>query len=411
LLALAATPGLVFLFPELFHLHGQLRVEAMVLVVLSGVDLAIGIPANTFGATLIGFQRYDLVNAISLGTAVARAAAWTAILAAGGGLIAIGAAAIALNILAETASYLLVRRHVGDRPIKRRNFDRALIRPILGMSGWIAVADFGVLLIARLDLIIVGLIAGAAQAGVYAVGAKLASLSNEFTAPAVSVFLPHASDLSASDDRESMRETLYVGTRIAVAIATPLTVVLAVLAKPALHAWVGRGFEDAGLVVVYLSVSVLLASMTMTGGAILRGMGDVKVPALIRLFEGTVNVGLSVALGLKMGMIGVALATLISTAVAQVLRLPYFCRRLQASLVSLSVAAGRGTVIAGLLALGVGFLCRGFSLDDTAEVFAAGCATIATYALIMVPLGLSREERRGLLGFVARQLGGEPAQG
>jgi O-antigen/teichoic acid export membrane protein len=337
--------------------------------------------------------------------------AWAAILALGGGLIAIGTAAIVLHVFSEVAMYFVAGRLLAGRAIERRNFDRTLVRPLLSLSGWLAVAQFGGVLIARLDTAIVGVVAGVPQAGIYAVGAKLASLSGRFTFPAVSVFFPYAADLAASGDENAIREAVYTGTRIALGIATPLTIAAALLAKPALRVWVGPGFDDAALVVVYLSAALLLGTLSGTGISILRGMGDAKIPALIVLLEGAVNLGLSVGLGLSMGMVGVALATLIASGLSQAVRLPYVCRRTGVSLVSLLHAVGRTNLVPGAVALSLGLVLRGLRLSGIVEVFAAGCAIVATYTLVMLVTGLSPEERRGLFAFVARRVDVNPPAG
>ena len=134
--------------------------------------------------------------------------------------------------------------------------------------------------------------------------------------------------MSAAGDRDGLRKTFLTGTRIVIAIALPLTIGLVVLARPLLHLWVGRGFAAAVPVVVCLAATTTIWTLSGAGVYVLRGMGDVRRPALIDSFEAVLNLSLSIALGLALGLKGVAIATLIAAAVTRLgFMLPYVCRQ------------------------------------------------------------------------------------
>jgi len=407
---LLAAPGLAFLFPVLFHVSADLKLAAMILVALSVVDLAVAIPADTFGSALSGFQRFELLNATLTATAVAQAVAWTVILYLGGGLIAIGVAGVSLSLASQFARYAIVRFLCAGPPLRRRYVDRSLLKPLMSMSGWIALTDFAEVVIGGIDPIVVGLIAGVPQAGVYAVGSKLAALTSRFTSPLLSMFFPHASGLSASGKRESIRATLIAGTRIAVAVATPLTIVLCVLARPAIRFWVGPEFGQAALVAVCLAATALVYSVAQTGVYVLRGMGDVKFPARINLFEAVLNLSLSVILCKAIGIAGVALGTLIAAVLTQLMiLLPYICRRTELKLRSLLGLLARQFLLPAALALGVGLFLLKSGLHSIGAVALAGVAIVAVYAALAFITALSAAERRTLLDFLKRRKRGQVA--
>jgi O-antigen/teichoic acid export membrane protein len=410
LLLLLAAPGLAYLFPLLFHVSAQLRTAAMILVALSVVDLAVAIPADTFGSALNGFQRFELLNATLTATALAQAVAWTVILALGGGLIAIGVAGMSLSLTSQVARYVIVRVLCAGPPLRRRNVDRSLLKPLMSMSGWIALTDFAEVVIGGLDPIVVGLIAGVPAAGVYAVGSKLAALTGRFTDPLLTLFFPHASELAATGKRESIREALVAGARIAVAIAAPLTIVLGVLARPAIRVWVGPAYGDAALVVVFLATTALVYAVVQTSVLVLRGMGDVKFPARINSIEAVLNLGLSIVLCKTIGIAGVALGTLIAAVLTQLMiLLPYGCRRTGLELRSLAGLLARQFLLPSALALGVGFVLLRMGLDNLGLVILAGAAMVATFVALAFVTALSAAERRAPLELLRRRRRGQLA--
>ncbi len=409
LVLLIASPGIALLFPlvfdrSLFDANHDLKRAAVILVLLSLIDMAIAIPADTFGSTLMGFQRYDLLNATLTGTAVAQAVAWTVIIALGAGLVAIGIATLTLSLTSQLVRYAMVRRLTGGPPLRRRNVDRSLIKPLTSMSGWIAITDFAEMVINRIDPLVVGFIVGVGPAGVYAVGQKLASLAGRLTLPAVSMFYPHASELSISNDKRALREALLLGTRISLVIATPLTIMLAILAKPALVVWAGSGAAGAVNVVVFLVVAYLVVSVSQTGVFVLRGMGDVKIPARINLFEAALNLGLSIALCTWLGYEGVALGTLIAAVVTQLgILLPYICRRTETNLLWLLWQIMRAHALPAALALAVGFGLRSYGISGRMPVVCAGAAIMAIYFLVAFVTALTSSERRRVIEVLWRR--------
>jgi O-antigen/teichoic acid export membrane protein len=408
LLILVASPGLALLFPVIFHVPHSLVVPAMVLVVLAAVDLAFAISSDTFGATLIGLQRYDLLNMTVAGTALVQAAAWTVIVLLGGGLIPLGVATVTVSLVGQLARYTLVRRSIGANVLRRRYFSRRLARTLLGMSGWIGLAEVSDTVIGGLDGIVVGLVAGVPQAAVYLVGQKLAGLGNGVTTPVANLFYPHAASLAAKDDHDALRATVYAGTRISLALAIPALLVLAVLAKPALDIWVGSGYEQAALVVIFLSASQVVGTVPRVATDVLRGMGHVRGPGLLLSLEAALNLPLSVALGLTIGFPGVALGTLIAGAVVNLgLLLPYACRHVRISTMSLLLAIIRTHLPSTIAALAVGLLLHRVGIASSAGiigVLAAGAAMLVVYFVVLLLTGLSSAERGRVLEAVRFRL-------
>ena len=388
-------PAIAVVFPVLFDVPPDLQTAATVAVVLVGFDLAVAMPADTFGGALIGVQRYDLLNLTVIATAIAQAVGWIAVVVLGGGIVWLGIVTLTLSLASHVARYVLAKRLLPSMRLRPKYFDRSLVKPFISLSGWIAVADLCAVIIMRIDTIVVGVIVGVPEAGVYAVGQKLSMLVSRFTNPAIAMYFPHAATLFARGDRSGLRATLYAGTRLSVGIAAPLTIALGFLALPLIDAWVGTGYDEAALVVVFLSLTALAGSTTETGVYILRGTGDVRRPALFAICEASLNFSLSIILGLRMGLQGVALGTLIGAATTHLLLfLPYICRRLLVPVASLAWALLRTHGLAAVAALSTGILVREFALSSLPAVAIAGLAIVAAYAIVLFAVGLRPRERR-----------------
>ncbi len=409
-LLVIASPGLALLFPVLFDVPPELKDAAMVLVVISAIDFAFGMPSDTFSGTLIAFQRYDLLNIATTSTAVAQAVSWGIVIAFGGGLIALGIATIAFSLASNVVRYVMAKRLLRGVHIGPRTFERGLVKPLLSMSGWIALTDLVEIVTVRIDPLLVGLIVGVPQAGVYAVGQKLSAFVERLSGPAIAMFFPHAAALGADRDDEAIRAALVAGTRLGIGITLPLAIILSVLAGPAVQVWVGDGFGEAADVVVFLSLSTLAMTLSRPGVYILRGLGDVKFAARVGVLQALVSVVASVAFAKTMGLSGVALGTLVGVASAQfLLLLPYVCRRLRFPLSRLLLILARGQLLPAGVLLAACLLLRPWADDGFLPLMVTGVAVVAVWLPLFMLTGLSRGERATLVAQVRRRLPGAAA--
>lgn len=400
LIALALGVAVAFLFPVIFDVPASLEAAATILVLLVTFDLALSIPADTFGGVLIGLQRYDLLNATLIATVLAQAAAWVVILALGGGLVALGIATISISLAGQLARFVIARRLVPEIRLSRRHFDRKLVRPLATLSVWYSIEEISWVVRSRADVIIVGVIAGVPAAAIYAVGQKLALAGTSLVAPVADGFFPLSSALAAKGDTARLRGAIVTGTRISLAIALPLAITIGVLAVPALDAWVGAGFEEAGTVVVLLVANAALKALPSVGIRMLMGIGTFRTPSIAFAFEAVLSVSLSVALGLRYGIVGVALAAVIATVAVHIcFAVPYIAREFGLSLVRWSASLARAHAAPAIATGLLGWLFLELDVSGLGPVAAAGACMMIAYLALLAVTGMSAAERRSALRF------------
>jgi O-antigen/teichoic acid export membrane protein len=171
--------------------------------------------------------------------------------------------------------------------------------------------DATVVVIQRLDLLVVGVMLGLHAVAAYSIGLKLAQMGMKALQPFSALFFPRASGLSAEGDVRGLGALLVSGTRVSLAVANPIMLLLSLLAGPLIVAWVGDGFGDAVAVLVLLALARGAASVAETAWWLLGGAGWIRWTASLSLVEAVVNLGASIALAPKYGPAGVAAGTLI----------------------------------------------------------------------------------------------------
>lgn len=403
-LVIGALVALVF--PTLFsELSPSVAHAGQVTILLISFDLALSIPGDTFGGTLLGLQRYDLVNATLIVVRFAQAIAWALVIALGGGLVWLSIVTVALSLMGQASRMIIVRRILGGIPIRPRYFDRELLRPFASLSVWLALTEASILAVTRLDTIVVGLVAGLPAAGIYAVAQKIPVAVNTLMAPTTMLFFPHSADLAARKELSRLRGAFLIGNRLSLAVALPLCLTLGVLAEPILRVWVGAEYVSGTTVVVLLLAAMAVWALTRTGLLILQGMGEARVPALIHVAEAVANVLLSIGLGIAMGINGVALATLIAAVVTNLgLLVPFLCRHFGVPVPRFGAIVLREHGPAALASALVGaVILSQWSPLGVLGLLVASVAMLAVYLGVFAITGLSREERGDLRGLLRRR--------
>ncbi len=408
LVALAITGIAATLLPLALHVDHALANTTRVLLLLLGLDMALSIPLDTFGCGLVALQRFDLLNATLIGVATGQAVAWVVVLGTGGGLIQLGVVTVAISLVGQAVRYALLRRMVPDLVISLARVDRKVVRTLVSPAGWFALGDTIEGLRDYASVLVLGLVRNVSTAGIFAIGEKLATLGTKLGTPLIDPFFPHASELVGRGDDDGLSAAAHTGNRLTAGATIPCCLVVAVLARPALLAWVGPIYERATAAVVILAAAFGLRSLGTAPARILSGAGGQRMLALVGMIEVGTQVALTAALGIAFGLVGVAVAILTSVVgIELVVRLPMVARRLRTSPFELVRPVLRAHVPALVMSGVVGwFAIRAATLSfvrshgrvvDVGIVAVAGLAMLLVYAASFAFTGLDTTTRRRLV--------------
>lgn len=319
-LALAvATVALSVLFaPALTTLIGvaqEQQAVARLLVILTGVNVALAIAATPPMSVLRGLQRYDLYNAIYIGASLMEAATTTAALLMGWGVIGMSIAAIPVTITSGIASIIVARRIAPQLPMGGRGANMAALRQIASFSSSLFAIQVAGRLQSKTDEFVIAFLGMLNAVTPYAVARKLGGVTELVAVQMLKAVMPLASELHAADQEKTLRRLYVTASRIALGIAVPIALVLAILGGDLLTLWVGAAYAEHAPLVAVLGVASLITASHWPAVEILQGMAKHRLVATAWLAMGTANVALSAFLLPMFGLIGVAFGTLVPTTI------------------------------------------------------------------------------------------------
>ena len=316
-LALIASLAMAPVIPYLFALPGETRATAVRLGVVMGIGLAVSIPAVIPTAILRGLQRYDLGSLVaSLGTILFVVAA-VLVLSLGGGVVGLASVSVLTTILVQILALWLIHRTTPWLRVSWRGGQRSLVRMLGTFSIWLLIEDVMARVRTRSDEIVIGAFLPLSAITPYAIARRVADMPLIVTDQFMKVLMPVASQLHAERDQTHLRALFVTSSRITMAVVVSLGVVVILLARPLLVLWIGAEYADAALLVAVLGLASVLDAGIWPAGAVLQGIGRYRAFAILSIVAAAGNLGLSLWLVHPLGVLGVAIGTLVPTAIVR----------------------------------------------------------------------------------------------
>ncbi len=278
--------------------------------------LALGLPAGLFPEVLRGLQRLDLVNWLQIGGTLAN------VVLLGTALLLRWPFASVLLISAATA---VVPNALAAVPARRllpalrwswRLFDPGAVRGVLAFSVVAYLITFTNVVMARTDQAVIGFSVGVAAIAVYQAGAKVSEMFGLFSIQLQEALTPAAARLHARRDHAALVDLLARGTQLTTAIVVPLGALCLVYLEPLVRLL--TGLETVDRATYWTGVALIVATLgsLLTNSCakrVLMMCGWERRLLWASLVDATLNLVLSLVLVRKLGVVGVAIGTLVPT--------------------------------------------------------------------------------------------------
>lgn len=393
---------------SLFNIGPDQTKTAQHVLLIVGAYLSVRFPFAIFGAVVYGFQRYYLNNAASIAISLAVAGVNVGVLSAGHGLVALVASTTAVRLLSLGLFTWNAYRVFPGLHVRPSLFRKARLQEVTGFSVYMLVLDWSAKLNYSSDTLVIGAMLDTTAVAVWTVAQRLAQLAQQLTSQLNDALFPVVVDSDAGQRLDRLQLILLQGTKLSLALAAPLCLGLIMVAEPLIHSWVGAQFSASVLPTQILLTVVLVRISTASANLILKGAGEHRLLAFTNATAAVVNVLLSIALIRPLGLLGVALGTLIPvTAAAIFVIYPAACRRVgvplhRPLLQSIWPAMWPAAIMIALLWFG--WRLPPASVASVALRLAVGGLL---YAALFLALAIGAEERRlywtKLRSLVARQ--------
>jgi O-antigen/teichoic acid export membrane protein len=385
-----------FVVPRFPNLSPSQVVTAQWLLGILGFRAAIGFPMAVFGAVSTARQRFALTGSIAIGVSLLQALVTYVMLSAGYGLVPLVAATTTVSLLSYVAYGLVAKSIFPQMHLSLARFSPSQLRQVTSFSMYLFLISIAIQVDTHVDNLVIGGTLGTGAIAVYAIAVRLADYQRQLCGQFGQLLFPIVVRFHADDNRAALRTLLLEGTRLAVALASILTVCLIAFGPQLVERWMGPGFEDAaGPLYVMTAVSIVVVGQGPAGN-ILLGAGRHRFVGLLAMVQVVCNLALTLVLVRRFGLLGVALGTAIPYTVLNAgILVPAVCRTLEVPTRTLARTALLPALIGSTAGASTAVALQALARSHSLSGLLVQCAIVAvTYGVAFWFAGLSGLERR-----------------
>lgn len=308
--------------PLLFNIPLDFVADARAVLIIGGFTIALTLIGAVYGGVVTGLERFDVSSGVEIGLTTLRSAAVLAVLKLGYGLVA-----LAWIHLASAALYGITMRVVVRciYPQLRLDFSENLtphVRKILSFSLVLSVIHVLAMVIFYTDAFVIAAMLPIAAVGFYAIAVNLSTYTSQVAGALSKIFTPRVSSMH-SEGSQQIGEAVLRGCRMATVVTLPIVITFFLRGTSFINIWMGEEYGPAsGEVLRVLAVALWVGSARAVAASAIIGVNMHRRLVPILGFEAAANLVLSIALAPILGILGVAVGTLIPALIVSLVLIP-----------------------------------------------------------------------------------------
>jgi O-antigen/teichoic acid export membrane protein len=299
------------LLPILFVLPPDWAPVARLAFVILGLNLGCGLVTSVFVNLIYGHERVDVQKVFTTIQALVTNLLILLLLHLGFGLIGVAAAGTFGWMVLMALCVIFTRRHFGIA-VDLKFFDLGLLKEIAPFSLRSLVLALTAQILYRTDNLVIGVILGVMMVTPYEIGYKLCYFTVIVMFKIAEILFPKLSMLYSVGDMEGLRRLYIKIANISLTIMAIFCLFLFSCGREVLALWVGQENVLAPGVFTVLVLFNLTHAVAGPAGLVLQAIGRNRWFTLSSLVDAALNLGLSIILCRRFGLLGVALGTLVA---------------------------------------------------------------------------------------------------
>jgi O-antigen/teichoic acid export membrane protein len=344
--------GIVFtmaaLLPHLFKIAPEYASAARIALLLVGATLASTLIFSVFSAVLSGLGRFDLLGALELAQILLTALGLVPIIRAGYGIVAMALWQFAIVMVSNIITTVLCFRTYPELTCNFKKPEPQILRSLWGLGVYVLLYNGAGQLILYTDTLVVASFVAAAAISYYAVAAKMVEYLRQTAVAILKYFMPLASSFEANQRYDRLQQLNLRGTQAVLLITLPIVATLVLRGGTFFSLWISPEFSAQStpiLQILVCAAAIMLANSSMSGLAL--ALDRQRMLALVTAAEGAANLILSIILVRRIGVIGVAIGTVVPAVCTSLFFWPqYVCRLIRMSTIHYMVQSWLRPILA-----------------------------------------------------------------
>lgn len=391
---------------EIFTIPPGILWDTKILLFCSLLSYLISFVGSVFGVATFANNRVDVDEGINTARIILKVVLLVFIFTKfSPALRYVGYVELFVAVFVLTCKVVAWRRLMPDLRINLHLFQFERIRPILGMSIWILISNFGSLLFLRANVWIINKFISAEAAGQYGALMKWDALLRSATAMASVVIAPMVMIYySKKQFEDAARITQYGVKFLTLGMAVPCALIVG-FSPQVLSLWLGPEYVSMWPILSAMMFLLYLNCGVTPIFQIQNAYNKVKLPAVMSLLMGVLNaVACIIAIVyFNQGILGVVVVTTIVLTLKNVGFTLWYAAHITGFSIHSFVRPALSSVVLNLLVLAGACLLKDLFDLDNVLVFLSVSGALGLFAYTLcVWLFIKEEERKVLINMLKR---------
>jgi O-antigen/teichoic acid export membrane protein len=318
-----------YFFPHWFAIPESLVRTSQWSLLLVAVAMAISGPGSLFTACVAAVSRYDLLTLRNSVFVLLRGALLWLFLSMGYGLVAVAVINLVATLVGLAMDVWFTRSEIPGLRVRFSAFEWTTLRQLLHFSLFAFLISIAVRLVYWSDNVVVGAVLGPAAVALYAVGGTMVQYARDAMDNLTRVYAPVSAQMDALGMKEPLQRLYVTGARLGSLAIMPGTISFLITGPAFLALWMGPEFgKKSGPVMIVLSATLFSLPLAGIYSHVLYATNRHRVNGYVALLEAFSNLGLSIWLVHRLGIVGVAWGTLIPATLSQGIIMPIYAARI-----------------------------------------------------------------------------------
>lgn len=367
------------------------------LLVIMVINLALSMPNSLFVAYMSANERFAFQKIVNIIANLLLPLLNLPLLFLGLGSVGVASVSLFLTVLRLIINifYCVKKLHIR---INNRFFDKSIFADLLAFTFFIFLSDLVDQLNSNVDKLLLGRMSGTVAVAIYSVAYNLKYHYTTLTWIVPEMFIPRVNQLAVENNDQGQTDLFVKIGRINHYIVVLIISGFILCGKPFIQLWVGQDYDISYYATVILMLAGYIPAVQTLGVNIQNAKNKHRMRSYVYLIIALLNVGVSILLIKKWGVIGTCLGTLFAILAGNgVFMNIYYHKRLGLNVITFwkemlkTVPACGLAVVLGILLLQVLHIHSWLTL-----ILFIGCYCVI-YGVCLLFLGLKKEERTALV--------------
>jgi O-antigen/teichoic acid export membrane protein len=327
LVAIASGVVMAFVLPDAFDMPEELVAQARAVILIGTFSIAVALVGGVFGGVVTGLRRFDVSSGIEIVVTGVRATAVVLALRSGQGLVALAFIQLLSSLLIAGSSWVACRRIYPELRLSFGVSLRPEIRELLVFGAYSSLINASAVLMFYTDTVVVGAALPVAMVTIYSIAASLCEYAKGVVGAVTVIMAPEASALQAKG-MDAVERAMLSAASLATLITGSIVTTFWLRGESFINLWMGAQFgATSGDILVILGTTVLFGGARSIAVSTMMGLNQHRIVAPVWLAEAISNLALSIVLVRFLGLVGVAIGTLIPNMIVTLGILPGLVKR------------------------------------------------------------------------------------